>query len=422
MFYHIKKAMRIAFWNVRGLGKPYRRGLVRNHILQEDIHIFGLQETIKQDFSNGELKEMSGNRVFQWFWILAKGHSGGLALGINSKNFEVEDVCSIAALVRNRRTNFRFWVVNVYGPAQHEFSAKFVRDISSFCSRECLPILMGGDFNLIRSNKERNQGLGDQRLMDLFNEFIGNFHLSDIFVSGNKFTWSNKQRNPTLVRLDRILASGSWEENYPTCFVWAKARIDSDHCPILLDSGEHGATRPRNFFFENHWFQQEGFKSLVEEKWKTFQDRCRRNTYSMDRWHGCLVELRKFLRGWNLRLIGLQKTLKGNICHRIQELDKVAEGRLLSMEEWDERVQLENRMEDISRNEELFCKQRAGDKWILQGDSNTHFFTNLLMAGEGRILSPFWTLIRGRLGDKRRLLLILWNIINICLDPTCHVG
>jgi hypothetical protein len=45
-----------------------------------------------------------------------------------------------------------------------------------------LPIVMGGDFNLIRNNKERNHGSGDQRLMNLFNNFIGQFQLREIFV------------------------------------------------------------------------------------------------------------------------------------------------------------------------------------------------------------------------------------------------
>jgi hypothetical protein len=43
-----------------------------------------------------------------------------------------------------------------------------------------------GDFNLIRNNKERNQGQGDPNLMRLFNNFIGDLHLREIFVSGVK--------------------------------------------------------------------------------------------------------------------------------------------------------------------------------------------------------------------------------------------
>ena len=79
-------------------------------------------------------------------------------------------------------------MINVYGPAQHDMSKDFILELSNFCARETLPILMGGDFNLIRSNRDRNKGQGDPKLMDLFNNFVGTFHRREIFISGVKFT------------------------------------------------------------------------------------------------------------------------------------------------------------------------------------------------------------------------------------------
>jgi hypothetical protein len=176
---------------------------------------------------------MSGAYDFVWHWTLAKGHSGGLLLGVKEECYEVEevnlDVHFIGCLVRDRLSNFRFWVLNVYGPAQHDLSAAFVQDLSDFCGKEILPILLGGDFNLIRSNRDKNQGQGDPRLMELFNDFIGNFQLRDLFIGGVKYTWSNKQKFPTLVKLDRILATTSWDMKYTNSYAWVKARIGSDH-------------------------------------------------------------------------------------------------------------------------------------------------------------------------------------------------
>lgn len=85
--------------------------------------------------------------------------------------------------------------------------------------------------------------------MQLFNNFIGDSHLREIFVSRVKFTWSNKQRNPTLVKLDRILATSCWDTHFKACFAWSKARVGSDHSPIILDYGKHGEHKKQILLF-----------------------------------------------------------------------------------------------------------------------------------------------------------------------------
>lgn len=139
--------MRIIFWNIWGLGKSFRRNWVKEHVLQEELGIVALQETIKQDFSDNELKEMAGPYDFQWIWAPAKGHSGGLITGVRCDEFELEDFSIgdffLAVLVRNRKSNYRYWVINVYGPAQHSVSDEFIQSLEGFCKGLSLPILMG---------------------------------------------------------------------------------------------------------------------------------------------------------------------------------------------------------------------------------------------------------------------------------------
>ena len=92
-----------------------------NHILNENLDLVALQETIKQGFEDWELKELAGNIDFKWLWIPARGHSGGMIMGVRAESFEVEDSVFenffTGVLVRNRVTNYRYWVINVYGPA-----------------------------------------------------------------------------------------------------------------------------------------------------------------------------------------------------------------------------------------------------------------------------------------------------------------
>lgn len=113
---------------------------------------------------------------------------------------------------------------------------------------------------------------------------------------------------------------------------------------------------------------------MINRKWNSLRAAFPVNSYSLDIWHGCLQSLRKFLRGWNLKEIGKQKIVKMDMSKRIVEIDSLAEHRLLTLDEWEQRIELENKLEDLSRLEDLQWKQKAGKNRVLHGDANTHFF------------------------------------------------
>ena len=62
--------------------------------------------------------------------------------------------------------------------------------------------LIVGDFNLIRRPEDRNREGGDIQEMFLFNEAISSLGLIEIPLHGRRFTWTNKQTEPLLERLD----------------------------------------------------------------------------------------------------------------------------------------------------------------------------------------------------------------------------
>jgi exonuclease III len=95
------------------------------------------------------------------------------------------------------------------------------------------PVLLGGDFNIIINSSEKNKG-GVHRHTNLFNSIINTFDLIDISITGGRYTWSNNQENPTLERLDRYLASKSWEDLFPLCLVYKLPRELSDHNPVII--------------------------------------------------------------------------------------------------------------------------------------------------------------------------------------------
>lgn len=179
-------------------------------------------------------------------------------------------------------------MINIYGSAQHDLSSDFLNEVRDFCTSVDLLFVMGGDFNLIRSDKDRNRGQGDPKLMELFNNFIGDLQLREIHVNGVKFTWSNKQQDPLLIKLDRILALTCWDSHFGSSFAWAKARVGSDHSPLILDTGEQRICRSKYFFFQEKWLEASDFVDMVRGKWDTFKSSMPPSGYSLHVWHKCL--------------------------------------------------------------------------------------------------------------------------------------
>ena len=61
-----------------------------------------------------------------------------------------------------------------------------------------------GDFNLITSEEDKNNGNLNRAMMGRFRRLINDLELKELSLHGRKFTWSNQQDSPTLVKLDIV--------------------------------------------------------------------------------------------------------------------------------------------------------------------------------------------------------------------------
>jgi endonuclease/exonuclease/phosphatase family metal-dependent hydrolase len=111
------------------------------------------------------------------------------------------------------------------------------------CSHEQFPILIGGDFNMLRKPSEKNNNKYEHRWPFLFNSAIDGLSLWELEMLGRRYTWVNVLPNPTYEKLDRILVSTEWEQQFPLANVIVSSRDISDHTPFLLDTGRTPSCR-----------------------------------------------------------------------------------------------------------------------------------------------------------------------------------
>jgi hypothetical protein len=123
-------------------------------MVEEKLDGIGLQEAIRQDFTWTELKKLEGGHQFVWIWKESKGHSGGILMGVKEDILEVEGSevgeFYVSMVLRHRLNNFRWEMLTVYEPTQHSQSMVFITELSRKCTLTSLPMVIGGDFNLIR--------------------------------------------------------------------------------------------------------------------------------------------------------------------------------------------------------------------------------------------------------------------------------
>jgi exonuclease III len=118
------------------------------------VDIVCLQEIIKGDFTLGELAGLSEGGSFEWVWTAAQGHSGGTLVGVRTDDIIIlgrdKGEFFTSMKVKGRQENYKWEVINVYGPVQIERKTAFLEELTKKISNTQDPFIIGGDFNMFR--------------------------------------------------------------------------------------------------------------------------------------------------------------------------------------------------------------------------------------------------------------------------------
>ena len=120
----------------------------------------------------------------------------------------------------------------------------FLEELKNKVSAARLPVVVGGDFNLLRFAEGKNNGIVNFLRMQMFNDCIADLGLRELDRIGDRFTWTNRQADPTLSVLDRVLVSPEWELRCPLASLRAITHIGLDHVPLLLSSQDERPPPP----------------------------------------------------------------------------------------------------------------------------------------------------------------------------------
>jgi exonuclease III len=291
-------------WNCRGVGKKGIARDIKNLLSETGADFIGLQETMKRKYTDKFFRNIDPNRFYAWHWLPSQGRSGGILCGIKKENLDLikvtEHEFAIEAEVWDKKIKISLRLVIIYGPAHEERREQFLRELSTICAKNDLPMIVGGDFNILRYSSEKNKTFYANRFSDMFNWIINSYGLREITLNGGRFTWSNNQADPTLEKLDRVLMNDKWEGAFPLTNLKKNPRLMSDHNPLVLYTDQIMNKNGKNFCFETSWIKHEDFLTKVKEIW----DRTVSAKNATEKWYIKLSRIKRFLKGWGDNLRG----------------------------------------------------------------------------------------------------------------------
>jgi hypothetical protein len=164
-----------------------------------------LLETRRANFATPFLKHLFLWVKGQLHVILStfSGKVGGILVGINMETtsiqrMETRDFC-VKLFVKTKSDEFEWILVGVYGAAHGALKPDFIADMVRTSESKNLPMLVGGDFNIIRYFNARRPFM--------FNTIIETLDLREIIMPGRQFTWASRREIPTYEKLDRVLTN-----------------------------------------------------------------------------------------------------------------------------------------------------------------------------------------------------------------------
>jgi exonuclease III len=255
-------------WNLRGLNDPAKRSAVREFISILRVSIICFQETKVDVIDDFFIMQCLGPSFDGYVYIPVEETRGGIILASDSSVVKIDRVTYDKYAITGEVTTGHncWWLTTVYEPQSADDKEFFLNELTERRALCPGPWAIAGDFNMILTADEKNNSNMNCTTMARFRSFTRRHELKDTYLHGHLFTWSNEREDPTLTRIDKVLATVDWGLVHPDAILQALSSSVSDHAHIHLALSV--AARPkRRFRFELFWLKLEGFEEATRETW-----------------------------------------------------------------------------------------------------------------------------------------------------------
>jgi hypothetical protein len=137
---------------------------------------------------------------------------------------------SISVIVRLKTKDIINRVIRVFGSSYEDKKEAFISELYSLFINYHGHTIIGGDFNLVRFQSDKSNGVIDHRWSDKFNALVEIWSLLEVKLSNRKFTWGNNQEIFIMSNIDSY--NVEMDQVFPLASIRVVPRLGSDHTPI----------------------------------------------------------------------------------------------------------------------------------------------------------------------------------------------
>ncbi|GMI78058.1 hypothetical protein HRI_001475100 [Hibiscus trionum] len=255
------------YWNVRGMGSRVKRDAIRRVIERTKPCVIFFQESKKEKVDASLITQLCGRQNdYSFHFSASNGASGGLITCWEETFFECESSTTSSRYIsltgKLRNSNLKCQLINVYAANNHSERRLMWEELKREINNLNLPTIIGGDFNVVKTPKEKLGAQIHRKEMNEFEEFIEDIKVVDLPLSGGSFTWCSRREDPSFCRLDRFLVSTEILQEWPDIVQRLMSNRISDHHPITLQRN-YLNVGPKPFRWFESWSDEFGYDETV---------------------------------------------------------------------------------------------------------------------------------------------------------------
>ncbi|KAL9675777.1 hypothetical protein QQ045_003983 [Rhodiola kirilowii] len=364
--------MKLISWNVRGANGRKKHQEIRNLGSKHQAEVVFIQESKIRKLEDNMMQALWGGDKMLWFGADSEGSSGGVVTVWDPDFFQTTSKIKgkgfvlISGNIMVNQQVVRLNLLNVYAPRIENEKILLWESLVDLKSGNGGEWIIGGDFNSVLEEEERNRTVFNVKDANIFQEFIQAMEVLDLPMKGRRFTWGNRLGAS---RLDRFLISPGVLSLWPNIMQEGLGKGSSDHAAICLGVAQKcWGSKP--FRVLNVWLDHPALKGKVKESWREFEDVW---------WKGVslqrkLSRVRSMMALWNKKSFGDVRVKLSKAREEWEKLNLLQDVRSLSEEESLRKLALQKIIWLLEIQDERIWRQKSRISWLRLGDQNTKFF------------------------------------------------